>query len=246
MSAVQTRSVLKITGNTFLKRRVVSSAQLGPDEKIAKGPCRVYVKSYAYEYPGENLMGHVRVEFEGPFMGSTVWYVYGHHCCIEGQPNPYAPKPAAVTVTAGAPGKMNQAGLDLLKHFEGLRLDAYVCAAGVVTIGYGSTGSHVRMGDHITEVQAEQLLVQDLGRFEKGVTDMVKVPLNSNQFSALVSFAFNLGNGALQNSTLLKKLNQKDYNGAADEFLRWNKAGGRALEGLTRRRKAERELFLKP
>ncbi|NET39834.1 MAG: lysozyme [Cyanothece sp. SIO1E1] len=139
---------------------------------------------------------------------------------------------------------MNRAGLELLKRFEGLRLDAYVCPAGVLTIGYGSTGGHVKAGDRITEAEAEALLIKDLERFEKAVNELVKVPLTSNQFSALVSFTFNVGNGAFGNSTLLKVLNQGDSQAAANELLRWNKGGGKVLPGLTKRREAEKALFL--
>lgn len=140
--------------------------------------------------------------------------------------------------------KISQKGTDLIKSFEGLELKAYKDSVGVTTIGYGSTGSHVSMGMTITKEQAEQLLKKDLERFEKGVSDIVKVPLNQNQFDALVSFSFNLGLGSLKSSTLLKKLNFSDYIGASKEFERWNRAGGKVLAGLTRRRIAERDLFL--
>lgn len=140
--------------------------------------------------------------------------------------------------------KISQKGVSLVKEFEGFELKAYRDSVGVVTIGYGSTGSHVFMGQVITEPQAEALLIKDLSRFESGVNDLVKVPLTQNQFDALVSFSFNLGLGNLKSSTLLKKLNAKDYLGASKEFERWNKAGGKVLNGLTRRRLAEKELFL--
>lgn len=144
---------------------------------------------------------------------------------------------------------IGKAGLDLIKHFEGLRLEAYICPAGVPTIGYGSTRG-VRLGDRISEAQAEALLRRDLLRFERAVNDLVKVPLTQGQFDALVSFAYNVGEGSLASSTLLKRLNAGRYAEAADQFLRWNKArvNGRltALPGLTRRREAERALFLTP
>lgn len=140
--------------------------------------------------------------------------------------------------------KISKKGLDLIKQFEGLELKAYKDSVGVVTIGYGSTGPHVSMGMVITQEQAESLLKQDVSRFEKGVSELVKVPLNQNQFDALVSFSFNLGLGNLKSSTLLRKLNFLDYVGAANEFPRWNKAGGVVLKGLTRRREAEKALFL--
>ena len=140
--------------------------------------------------------------------------------------------------------KISQKGINLIKVFEGLSLKAYKDSVGVITIGYGSTGPHVSMGQTITEAQAESLLKSDLSRFEKGVSDLVPVPLNQNQFDALVSFSFNLGLGNLKSSTLLRKLNSLDYSGASKEFERWNKAGGKVLAGLTRRRIAERDLFL--
>lgn len=141
--------------------------------------------------------------------------------------------------------KTSPKGISLIKEFEGLSLDAYMCSAGVLTIGYGHTGG-VQKGDRITEKKAEELLQDDLKKFENGVLRLVRVPLNQNQFDALVSFAFNLGVGNLGKSTLLRKLNDRDFKGAAAEFVRWNKAGGRELDGLTRRRNAEAELFSTP
>ena len=140
--------------------------------------------------------------------------------------------------------QINQAGLELIKSFEGYREDAYLCPAGVWTIGWGTT-KNVRKGQITNPEEAENFLKRDLKIFEAQVAELVKVALTSNQFSALVSFAYNCGAGALKSSTLLKKLNQEDYLGAAEEFLKWNKAGGKMLAGLTRRRVAERSLFLK-
>lgn len=139
--------------------------------------------------------------------------------------------------------KTSLKGIALIKEYEGLRLGAYLCSAGVLTIGYGHTGG-VKEGDLITEQKAEQLLQDDLKKFENGVLRLVRVPLTQNQFDALVSFAFNLGVGNLGKSTLLKMLNDRDYKGAASQFIRWNKAAGKELAGLTRRRIAESELFL--
>ncbi|MEO0352603.1 MAG: lysozyme [Cyanobacteria bacterium P01_A01_bin.15] len=131
----------------------------------------------------------------------------------------------------------------MIKSFEGLRLKAYQDAVGVWTIGYGTTRG-VRPGQEISEAQAEALLKSDLNRFERDVSQAVRVSINDNQFSALVSFTYNVGSGALRSSTLLRKLNSRDIYGAANEFPRWNRAGGRVLAGLTRRRNAERALFL--
>lgn len=137
-------------------------------------------------------------------------------------------------------------GVKLIQQFEGLRLKAYQDAVGVWTIGYGHTGPDVTPGLVISQAQADALLARDLSRFEAGVTRLALVPLNQNQFDALVSFSYNLGLGSLQNSTLLRLLNQRDYAGAAAQFPRWNKAGGKVLPGLTRRRAAEQALFLQP
>lgn len=139
--------------------------------------------------------------------------------------------------------RINEAGRRLIKEAEGLRLSAYLCPAGVWTVGWGST-REVYEGMEITEEEAEARLDADLSVFESGVEKCVGVPLTDNQFSALVSFAFNLGLGNLKSSTLLRKLNGRDYQGAADEFTRWDNAGGKALPGLTKRRQAERALFL--
>ena len=150
--------------------------------------------------------------------------------------------------TASSIGQINNNGLRIVKGFEGLELRAYQDSVGVWTIGYGHTAAagppDVYPGQSITEAEAESILRRDLRKFEGGVRDEVKVPLTSDQFSALVSFSFNVGVGALANSTLLRKLNARDYQGAANEFPRWVKAGGRTLQGLVRRRDAERALFL--
>ena len=139
--------------------------------------------------------------------------------------------------------KTNQAGLDLIKHFEGVRLKAYLDTGGVPTIGVGHTKG-VKMGQTASEAQVDAWLKEDLAHAEATVLKLVKVKLSDNQFAALSSFVFNLGEGQFAKSTLLRKLNAGDYNGAADEFLRWNKDNGKVIAGLTRRREAERKLFL--
>ncbi|HEY9887373.1 MAG TPA: lysozyme [Candidatus Obscuribacterales bacterium] len=160
---------------------------------------------------------------------------------------PAPPPPPPPPPDAGG-DRINQDGLTIVKHFEGRELRAYQDSVGVWTIGYGHTAAAgpptVVAGQTITEAEAEAILKRDLGLFENGVRSVVAVPLNSNQFSALVSFSFNVGVGALRDSTLLRKLNAGDYQGAADEFPRWVKAGGQTLPGLVRRRDAERALFL--
>ena len=141
--------------------------------------------------------------------------------------------------------EISQNGINLIKNFEGCRLTAYKCPAGVWTIGYGHTGQNVHAGLKITQEQAEKYLKDDLIVQCNNVTKLVKVPLTQNQFDALVSFEYNVGYGALAGSTLLKFLNNKKYNDAAAQFGRWVYAGGKKLVGLERRRAAEKELFLK-
>ena len=137
-------------------------------------------------------------------------------------------------------------GIELIKKFEGLRLESYLCPAGIPTIGYGHTEG-VKLGQKITEEQANKLLADDYLEFESNVSQMVKVPLKEHQLDALVSFVFNLGINALRNSTLLKKLNKWDYVGAAPEFDKWVfakvKGVSTKMSGLVKRRAAERQVF---
>lgn len=148
--------------------------------------------------------------------------------------------------------RTNKEGIDLIKQFEGLKLEPYLCSAKVPTIGYGSTfyenGTKVKITDpKITKERAEQLLINTIEKFEKGVISLTHgLWLTDNQFSALVSFSFNVGLNNLKKSTLLRILkqnpNDKDI---YEQFLRWNKAGGKVLNGLTRRREAEAKLYFK-
>lgn len=138
--------------------------------------------------------------------------------------------------------KISEAGLALIKEHEGLRLEAYLCPAGVATIGYGSTRG-VKMGATITEAEATELLRNDVGDAEDCVNQSVLVALTQGQFDSLTSFVFNLGCGAFKGSTLLALLNAGKTDAVPAQFLRWTKAAGRELPGLVRRRKAEAELF---
>lgn len=130
--------------------------------------------------------------------------------------------------------------IQLIKRFEGLYLKAYVCPAGVLTIGYGHTRG-VKPGEEINEMQAELYLMEDVEACEIKL-NYLTLPINQHQFDALCSFIFNLGIGNFMQSTLLKKLKAGDKT-AADEILRWDKSGGKVLPGLTARRKAEYDLF---
>ena len=137
---------------------------------------------------------------------------------------------------------ISQEGVDLVKKFEGCKLEAYQCAAGVWTIGYGSTKG-VKEGDTLTQKEADNLLLHEMQEYESYIKELVKVPLKQNQFDALVSWVFNLGPANLKASTMLKFLNAGDYHLIPSQIKRWNKAGGKVLEGLIRRREAEALMF---
>ena len=148
--------------------------------------------------------------------------------------------------------KLSQRGIDLIKQFEGYSSKAYpdpATGGAPWTIGYGtikySNGTKVKEGDTCTEAQASTYMLNDLKGFEETINNNVKVVLTQNQYDSLVSLCYNIGSSAFKESTLLKKLNAKDYLEAADQFLRWNKAGGKVISGLKNRREKERELFLK-
>ena len=139
--------------------------------------------------------------------------------------------------------RISDKGINLIKEFEGLRLEAYLDSVDVPTIGYGHTRG-VKLGQTISQEQAEDFLEEDIHEFELAIQRLVHVNLTQNQFDALVSFTFNLGIGSLKQSTLLKKLNAGDITGAANEFNRWVYAGGKKLTGLVKRRSAERLMFI--
>ena len=144
---------------------------------------------------------------------------------------------------------INKEGIELIESFEGFSSKPYKDVGGIWTIGvgsiYGLDGKRVKASHrHITKKEALQLMKRDLKRTEVKIAQLVKVPVSQNQFAALCSFVYNVGSGAFQRSTARMKLNRLDYQGCADEFLRWKYAGKRAIPGLLRRRHAERELFL--
>jgi lysozyme len=135
---------------------------------------------------------------------------------------------------------------DFVAQFEGLALKAYRCPAGVLTVGYGHTGKDVYDGQEITEEEAIELLVDDLKRHFRDIKNLVTAEVTENQCIAMLSFAFNVGAANFQRSSVRKNLNRGAPLQAAESFLLWNRAGGKVLPGLTRRRNAERRLFLKP
>lgn len=147
--------------------------------------------------------------------------------------------------------KLNKEAIELIKKFEGCKLNAYKDSVGIPTIGYGNTyyenGVKVKMGDVITIQRAEELLKNTLDKFSANVEKLIKTTVTENQFGALVSLAYNIGIGNLTNSTLLKKVNANASDTSIrGEFLKWNKAGGTVLTGLTNRRALEADLYFKP
>tara|TARA_R110000765_G_scaffold424604_1_gene535760 strand:+ start:684 stop:1136 length:453 start_codon:yes stop_codon:yes gene_type:complete len=139
--------------------------------------------------------------------------------------------------------KTSGEGVALIRKFEGCEFQAYQCSASVWTLGYGHTRD-VSEGDTCTKDEAEQTLISDLEEFEGYVSDLVKTPLEQNQFDALVAWTFNLGPTNLRSSTLLARLNDGDLDDVPHQLRRWNKAGGKVLDGLVRRREAEALLWL--
>lgn len=143
--------------------------------------------------------------------------------------------------------KLDSAGVNLIKQFEGCSLKA--CKAleseRYYTIGYGHYGPDVRADQKITQEQAEDLLKKDLSRFEQNVTKHVNVEITQSMFNALVSLCYNIGCGAFNSSSLLKKLNIRNYSGAADQFAVWKKSGGKVIKGLVNRRAKEKAEFLR-
>ena len=137
---------------------------------------------------------------------------------------------------------ISQDGLKLIKKFEGCELNSYLCSADVLTIGYGHTKG-VKEGQVITQEEAEEMLASELEEYEGYITDMVKCDLEQHQFDALVAWVYNLGPTNLRSSTMLKRLNANDLEDVPDQIKRWNKAGGKVLKGLVRRREAEALLF---
>lgn len=225
---------VKFKTDTWLKQSMAQAIDLSENDKhfVPEG---TVLPITSYRLDGFHLrltLGKGENGTQLHFKNRSIWYVFEPHVAIlhNGRPRP-------LELTT------NEKGIRLIKTFEGLRLSAYRDSVGVWTIGYGTT-TNVFPGMRITAAKAEELLRTDLTRFEAAVNQFVEVPLNSDQFSALVSIAYNIGENAFASSSLLKKLNHRDYDQAADEFLKWVYAGGRVLAGLVRRRNAERSLFL--
>jgi GH24 family phage-related lysozyme (muramidase) len=242
--------VLKPTSDTWLKQSTAAGASL-PDRQRQFLNAGTVLPIASYDLVEDN---HIKIALgkdgDGKqifFKGLTTWYVYRAdvQILLDGKVIIAESDPAVPSPIESDPKRrqINSKGLQLLKSFEGFSATAYQDIVGVWTIGYGTT-SGIRPGMRVTQSQAEDLLRRDLFRFETAVANLVKVPLNENQFSALVSFVYNVGEGALAGSTLLRVLNQGNYREAANQFMRWNRAGGNEVAGLTRRRRAEQALFL--
>lgn len=214
--------MLKITAkvNTVFKKLAVDSRQL-----TTKQISLVFAGQVFEVTSIKTQDNHTFVEL--PY-GMGNWWIFNDHWDIS---------------KSSSEMQLSNAGLNLIKKWEGLRLTAYLCPANILTIGYGSTGSHVKPGMKITEKQAEELLKKDLVRFEQAVNRLVKVPLTQGQYDALVSFTFNCGIQAFKSSTLLKLVNTQSFDRASLQFMRWNKGGGRILPGLTNRRREEIAMF---
>ena len=210
-------AIYLMRGNTWISRLTKTPSAANPQEQVL------------------NITG-MAAWFERPDYPTAMTFAMGTGAP---EPDPWVPSHS---------GKTNPAGIALIKHFEGLRLTAYQDPVGIWTIGYGHTSMAgpppVVEGMTITAAEAEAILKQDLDLFERGVADALTIITNDDQFSAMVSFAFNVGLGAFRNSTLLRKHNAGDFAGAADEFPRWIYADGQILPGLVRRRQAERALYL--
>lgn len=200
---------------------------------------KIFKDGSLYELEGEEAVSVTKTEGKVELLIEALQFIQAETFTIASDDA----VPPEVIESRAALRKINEEGLKLIKHFEGLYLEAYRDPIGKPTIGWGHTET-AKMGMKITVAQAEELLKNDLAKFEDAVAKAVTVEIDDNQFSALVSFTYNLGPGSLFQSTLLKFLNQWKIQEAANEFLKWNKAGRQVLEGLSRRRKAERSLFL--
>lgn len=231
--------VLKVQASTYLKLSTDESASLPASEKqLLSAGTQLPLSSFTLQ--GNHLKIALGKDHQGHAVhvkGRNTWHVYWPAVQVLKNSSP-------IQLNAHNSSRpINEAGINLLKSFEDLALSSHLEPVGVWTIGYGTT-SGVYREMRITQVQAELLLKQDLHRFEAVVSEKVTRPITENQFSALVSFAHHVGEGAFAGSHLLRLVNQGDVQGAANQFLVWVYASGVVLPSLTRRRRAERLLFL--
>ena len=216
--------------DTWLKKHPIPADALAADFKVFVPTGR----AYGVAHFAETSMGHVHLTLEA---NGGDWWIFRDHWQLD--------------VQADGPGQdgrfYDSRCTELVAEFEGFREDAYQDCVGVWTIGYGDTqfsGRPVREGDRISQGEAEELLQRRLDALANRLQATVTVPVTKGMGGALVSFCYNLGLGAFEGSTLLKYLNEGNYIAAAQEFPRWDKAGGKVWSGLTRRRESERQLFL--
>jgi GH24 family phage-related lysozyme (muramidase) len=236
---VESTYALKVLIDTWFKLSTVQSSLLPNEQKQFFDAGRVLPISDYNLVKDDHLKVTFGLDPQGKQMtlkGRNTWYVYRPMVQLFSDGK-------VISFVSQNTGKINANGLYILKSFEGLRLESYLDAVGIWTIGYGTTAG-VTQGMRISQAQAEAFLMRDLAIFEQAIASTVKVPLNGDQLSALISFTYNVGATAFAESTLLQLLNKSDYLGAADQMLRWNKGGNLELPGLTRRRQAERSLFL--
>lgn len=223
-----------ISHNTFFKKNSTNPAIDIPDSHklfIRQGST---FEVLGYRDAGAN---HYTITFAEHLGGQkwNTWCVYKDHVQLI-VPSDNASHPSNLHIS--------DAGLKLIKEYEGFRSNAYKCPAGVWTIGYGSTAG-VRPGQWISEADAEARLREEVKRYERGILAALTVDPTQNQFDALVSLAYNCGIRAIARSSVVKFHNRKEFDRAADAFLMWNRGGGVVLPGLTRRRREERSLYLK-
>lgn len=238
---------IKITADTLAKPQPRPSKDLLLEGFILPG-IKAGTIINADKVDPEVQRGHIHVAFgrvdgiQQEFGGMTSAYLYVGHTDSTIGDRSYSSAPKDGTRAHIGNYKTSAKGIALLKVFEGCELSAYDDGVGVCTIGYGTTKG-VSYGMHISQDKAEELLKNDLVEFEKSLQRLVTVPLNQNEFDALVVFIYNIGSGAFEDSTVRRLLNQGDYESPKTELMRWCKGGGNVLPGLERRRKAEIHLF---
>lgn len=237
---------LTFNNNSWLKHRPELSADLSDDEKeyVLEGSF-INVQAVSPTVQKGHLYVTLSQGKNEKFVdvdGHNSVYVWADHVDYQ---VPDTTNPEAKTYASTY--KLGTEGLKCIKHYEGYRDKNYYCDGGISTIGIGSTrwfdGRPIKEGQTCTEEQAEQLFRRDIKVFEDAVTQCLTVPVTQGQFDALVSFSYNVGEGALAESTLLRNINNRDFESARTQFMRWCRAGGQEIYGLKVRRKSEVDLF---
>lgn len=220
---------IKLTESTFLKKYIINSSELRPEDKLNL-PAG---KELLVESSGLIDRGHIKVTLVLNGITYKDYFIFARHLVIIKN----------LPVSPDTSNHVNAAGLDLIKSYEALRLVSYADpgSGGIpYTVGYGHTGPEInRAGIRITPAEAMEYFKKDVAKFEKIVHDSVQVPLTDNEFAALVSFTYNCGAGNLRKSSALKLINRNEKEAGFKALLSWNRANGRVMNGLTRRRQAE-------